>query len=402
MKNFKSIFVALGLLTFGNVYAGDHGGGNGGSDLEIELQKRSLQIGHFLNSNVGKKSFPNLNPEAFINVVNSQQIDVVAEELLDKHGMQRTCLNFPKEQIIKCNAQRTIEMMKHEDIFTAMMFHETLGLMSLELGYEEDVSAYPVSSQIIPFSDVVVATPVSEKQIRPEYYGIANRSYGLTIKNRKTKETIRLICLNDNVDIHRCRNYSLVRQAGDLQAPLVPGVISLSPNDLKNVRLDAVTHDQVNQLITGLNEIKENGFKYLMLDYKTNYGGKRVYRFGTGLTQYLDSRDYVTYRILFLFFGISAIPLVVDFSVEVAKQAVNITAYPIKALIKGLKIAHIQSKINKYNYHLATATDVLNLRNDLSMVGRNKSVSDKEYNMILNALTAGVLQVKGGAMVELH
>lgn len=211
-----------------------HGGGNGGDDLELELKKISLQIGYFIKSSVGAQVFKQLNPDAVIEAIESTDIDVVSGNVTDKYGTLRTCVNEPEKSLITCNLQRIAELQSSdkEDILVAILFHEILGVMSLELGHQENVSMYPVSSKILPYASVVLSTPISEANIRPEYYGKDNRSYGVTLVNKKTKESIRMICLNDNVEIHRCRNYSVVRKAGDAQAPLVEETVSLSRDDL--------------------------------------------------------------------------------------------------------------------------------------------------------------------------
>ena len=147
-------------------------------------------------------------------------------------------MNEPERSLITCNLNRLLELKKkgQQDILTAMLFHEILGIMGLELGHQENVSLYPVSSKIIPYHSIVESTPISEGEIRPEYYGLDNASYGITVTNKKNKESLRMICLNDNVEVHRCRNYSVVRSASGRQAPLVPEVVTLTPSDLQLIK----------------------------------------------------------------------------------------------------------------------------------------------------------------------
>jgi|GEM_PF-2262743 len=425
MKNFKSIFMALGLLTFGNVYAGDHGGGNGGSDLEITLKKRSQQIAIFLKSSAAQEKFRNLNADAIMSTVDGAQIDIVSEELFDKFGTARACLNFPASQLIQCNAAKAVEMIKTSDIFTATLFHEILGLMEIELGHENDVSLYPISSKIIPYDQIVSSTIVSEKDIRPEYFGLDSRSYGIEIQNSKTKESIRMICLNDNIEIHRCVNFGLVRMANNMQAPLIPEVITLSRSDLKKINLRAIPKPDIQKLEKDLQELREKDVKYLTLGgnafiYQRGSGTRYQrgidygYRYGMGATQLwfgefcgINSQgDYMGMNgiVCITPFGwpVHVILPIADTIVEIGKQGINIVVYPIKALEHGIRIGIIESQINKYNNQLSVATNVLNLRNELSLIGTKVKVSNEKFNMLTEILTQGLLDVKNIKMNQIH
>jgi len=419
MKNFKSIFLALGLLTFGNVYAGDHGGGNGGSDLEIELKKKSLQIGHFLKSEMGRSAFDMINPDSILKKIEIMDIDVIAPEVIDKYGTTRTCVNEPEKNLITCNAEKVSSMMKNDDVLITTLFHEILGLMKIELGHQENVSMYPISSMMLQYAPNVLSIIVSEKDLRPEYYGVDSRSYGITVQNRKTKETIRLVCLNNSVEIHRCRNYSLVRKAGEFQAPLIKGIVSLSPNEISSIRLEAIKYSDIKKLEKELEELQSNGFDFLTLKNTiTTYDGQS-YRVGTGLTQMwlgrgcprvLDGKQVLRpvgdLVVVCTFFPIinlvTLFVYTVDGVTEVSKQALNVGIYPIKAIINGIRIGAINGKIKKYNKQLAVATDILNLREDLSIIDTKKSVSDEEYNMLITIITNGVSQIRGKQQVMIH
>lgn len=233
-----------------------HGGGNGGDDYELELKKRALQIGYFIKSSVGSKVFNSLNADAVIEAIEKTDIDVVSGNVVDKYGVIRTCVNESTRSLITCNLARLEQLKKsnQHDILTAMLFHEILGIMDLELGYQENVSMYPVSSKIIPYHSVVEATPVSEANIRPEYFGLDNASYGISIVNKTTKESIRMICLNDNVEIHRCRNFSVVRMANGRQAPISPEIVSVSPTELSKIILENAVEDSIGTSVFGKKE----------------------------------------------------------------------------------------------------------------------------------------------------
>jgi hypothetical protein len=390
MKNLSALFLTA-LMTMGTTLAQpqrqalpEHGGGNGGDDIELELKKKALQIGYFLKSEVGSKVFNIINADAALQTIEQTDIDVVTGNVVDKYGTIRTCVNEAERSLITCNLDRLNDLKKKNqmDILTAVLFHEILGMMGIELGYEENVSMYPISSKILPYDAIIAATPVSEANIRPEYFGLDNRSYGLTLVNKDTNESLRMICLNSNVEIHRCRNYSVVRNAGGLQAPLVNGVVSISPAELAAVKLDTIKTSQITEVEAKLVALKANGFKYLTL------GGKvcgNEYRYGAGATQHIGGCDSEMYAAPAIFiFG------EFDTVVEAGKQALNMGVWPIKTILNGIRIGAMKGKIKNLNKKVNLARDVLNLKNELSLVGKTKKVGDSDFNLIIELITKAI------------
>lgn len=379
-------------MTTLNVFA-DHGGGNGGDDMELALKKKALQIGYFIKSDMGAKVFKTLNGNALMDTVNTLDIDVVTGNVVDKYGTLRTCVNEPERQIITCNVQKISELGLRSDILTATLFHEILGLMELELGYQTNVSMYPISSKIIPYNQVIEGTPITEAQVKPEYFGLDNRSYGLTIENKKTHETLRMICLNNNIEIHRCRNFSIVRNAQKLQSPLLDNIISISPGDLKKIQLNNVTNEDAEDAIKVLDEVIKNGFNYK--SFKSSIKVWRVhrgeeYRYGFGINQAcIDDQNGCSFSYVFL--GIPFLAMgAVDTVAEVGKQAINIAIYPVKALVNGIRVAVLKGRIGKFNKQLTIARDVLNLDNDLSKVGTSRKISNKDYQQVIKILQSSI------------
>ncbi len=363
-----------------------HGGGNGGDELELELKKRSLQIGQFMKTEMGKKTFKMLNPDAVVDTVNGLDIDVTSKDVYDRYNTLRTCVNYPERQLIECNLDRitALKIQKKEDILTATLFHEILGLMELELGYQENVSNYPVSSKIIPFSDIVISTPVSEADIRPEYYGLDKRSYGVTYVNKKTKESIRLICLNNNVEIHRCRNYSVVKNANGMQIPLHDKVISLSKAQIEYLNLRKANEADLEKAEAKLAELEQNGFKFLTLKGKARYNN---YRYGIGAGQhghYLDDGEGVV--AVFYLFGIMPAAWAVDTVAEAGKQALNIAIWPIKSIVNSIRLIGHNKKLKKINKRIEKVQNVLNVSSDLSLVGKTENLKEKDYILLVNDL----------------
>jgi hypothetical protein len=389
----KNLVLGLAVLTLLNIApswsqsAADHGGGNGGDDLEMTLKKRSLQIGYFIKSSVGAKIFTMLNGESIVNTVNAMDIDVTTGNVTDKYGTLRTCVNEPERALITCNLKRLNDLVlkKQDDIVTAVLFHEILGLMGLELGYQDNVSLYPVSSKIIPYNDIVSSTAISEAQIRPEFFGLDQRSYGLTIQNKETKETLRMICLNDNVEVNRCRNFAVVRSAKGLQSPIDSSIVAVSPKELSQIDLKKIKPAHLIQLEERLNKLNSRGFKFVTLGWETQRCG---YALGAGLAQTLVDDECWGAAV---FFGI---PVVVDLAIEVPKQAINLPLWPIKAVINGIRSAGLKSKINRLNKKVTIARKVLNLENDLSLVGTTNEIKSEDYNTVVEIIKASLKSVK--------
>ncbi len=369
--------------------AESHGGGNGGDDLELELKKRSLQIGYFLKSTVGTQTFKMINADAVVETIENSDIDVVTGNVTDKYGALRTCVNEPERALITCNLSRIDSLIKNKktDVLTATLFHEILGLMGLELGYQENVSMYPISSKILPYNSIVESTVVSEANIRPEYYGLDSRSYGLTLENKETKETIRMICLNDNVEVNRCRNYSVVRKANGLQSPLANSVASISPAKLAQINMQQVKSSDLIKLEERLTKVQSRGFEYLTLSWQKNNGCG--YAYGIGFTQELDGvLDGGCWDGL----ALVLIPAIIDTTLEIPKQAGNIAIWPLKAIVSGIKSASLKNKIKKANASIDTARQVLNLDNELSRVGTSKAVSNEEFTRVTEVLKLAITQ----------
>ncbi len=391
MKKMLSV-IALAVISFSSMaqtinkptVVPHHGGGNGGDELELELKKRSLQIGQFINSEMGSKVFKMLNPTAIVDTVNNIDIDVTDKDVYDRYNTVRTCVNYPERQLIECNLARmtSLKAQKKEDILTATLFHEILGLMELELGYQENVSLYPISSKIIPYSDIVISTPISESDIRPEYYGLDNRSYGMTYVNKKTKESIRLICLNNNVEIHRCRNYSVVKNANGMQIPLNDKVISLTKAQIETLQLNKATEQSLFEIQERLKQLKSKGFKFLTLRGEPSNG----YRFGIGIGQwahYEDGGDGIIVM-FYTFVPVMYPAWALDATVETGKQVLNIVSWPVKAVVNLFKLGSQKRKLKKLNKRLDKIRNLLNQGSDLSLVGKSESLDEKDYNLLVN------------------
>lgn len=397
-----------------------HGGRNGGFDLEVAINRVLLQIGAFVISPKGIEIYPEFNPKFIKDFIDQIQVTTTIETISVK-GEPRTCDNDPISKELRCNVEAISKYFKvdltpqEKAIFVVTLAHEIFSMMGYELGYEKIVSNYQFSSRLMPHASLILDFPIGEAEIRPEFFGLESKSYGYTLVNRKTNDTIRLICLNDNVDIHRCKNYALVSNANGMQQPLVPEKTKITPQSLAELSKKKFKAQDLEDFEAELLHIKSKGYKFLSL--KGAIGDE--YRFGYGVLQHIFGGAYwkssysntfadiaITSSITLLVGGlitaiytpvgwalIVALP-VSDVVTEAGKQVINTVIYPVKALISTIKVAKTKKNIKKIKSKLNNAYDVLNLDRKLSLVGKTKRVSDKEFEFIKNYLINFVNTVK--------
>jgi hypothetical protein len=210
-----------------------HGGRNGGDGLEIDIRIMAQKIASFLTSDLGVEAFQEINLAHLKNVMEVATFFVTTETLIDRYGVTRTCVNEQQIMRITCDANRWA-LIKDPRVFYVLVFHEILGLMNLELGYHRDVSMYPISYRLINYINEVENSEFGQEVLRQEFFTQDRLGYGLTLFNRKSDESIRMICL-DNVPNNRCQRFSLVRKLDDFQAPLDIRIKDLTKDQLRDM-----------------------------------------------------------------------------------------------------------------------------------------------------------------------
>ncbi len=213
----------------------DHGGRNGGDGLEIEIELIARQILQYLESSSGAEKFPEINISYLKRVVNVVDFRITRELIVDRFGVDRTCINDISKMLIECNLNRW-GMINDPRVYYVLIFHELLGLMSIELGNELDVSRYPISSRLIPLIEDVKNQDNSHALLSEEYFGLENPAFGIILHNKKGHEELRMICMT-KVDLHACDYFSIVRKLNNQQAPLLKGLPPLSRSMIKQLLL---------------------------------------------------------------------------------------------------------------------------------------------------------------------
>jgi hypothetical protein len=213
----------------------EHGGRNGGDGLEIEMELIARQILKYLESPNGSQQFPEINISYLKRVVNVVDFRVTREVIIDRFGIDRTCINDISKMLVECNISRW-GMIKDPRVYYVLIFHELLGLMSIELGSELDVSRYPISSRLIPLIDEVRNQDSSDDLLSEEYFGLENPAFGMTLQSKKSREELRMICMT-KTNLHGCDYFSIVRRLDIQQAPLLKGLPPLSRSMIKQLTL---------------------------------------------------------------------------------------------------------------------------------------------------------------------
>lgn len=209
-----------------------HGGRNGGDGVEAEIRIMAKRIVSYISSQRGRSVFPEINVEHLNRVMKIAKFFVTSEVLVDRFGIKRTCTNNPVKMDVICNINRW-GLVKDPRVYYVLIFHEILGLMNLELGHNHDVSMYPISSKLIDNVEEVINSPLAIRTLTPEYYSLERLSLGSELVNKRTDETIRLICF-DNVEVHLCDQYVFVRKYKGRQAPVATDLKPLTIEQLRD------------------------------------------------------------------------------------------------------------------------------------------------------------------------
>ena len=212
MKNlFMTGFILLNLSTL--TYASSNEKGNGGSGSEsqmvaqqAQLETVSLKIKNFFLKNevVLQEEFPEFSVQALIKKIKSSDIRVVdTNELLDKDGVSRTCLNYPESSIIECKSPGIEALLEQPSALFVLVFHEYLGLIGVEETSSNNANindGYSLSKRIAPYVSKVNDYDLVINYVSPQ---AKNKVYVRTaICNVKNSEG-----LNQKVEVKMYEDY---------------------------------------------------------------------------------------------------------------------------------------------------------------------------------------------------
>jgi hypothetical protein len=156
MKHF--LVLGMALLTF-SAYSSDKGNGGSGDESSIAarqaiLEGTALKIKKFFSINGGRlqEEFPEFKTLDLVTVIDNSDIRIVdVKELKDKHGKNRTCLNYPQSKLIECSYSEIAKIESNPQALFVLIMHEYLGLLGVEETSPQDsrlIDGYSISKRI--------------------------------------------------------------------------------------------------------------------------------------------------------------------------------------------------------------------------------------------------------------
>lgn len=157
--------ILTALLLVLNLFASDgNDGGNGGSGEEVTLLQVQSNLNEisgkifnfFLTQEEAREAFPEINFDEFLALQNEITIIAVNQVLIDKNGMERTCLNFEESKLIQCNLQFA-DLNSNVPAQFVLLFHEILGVLGIEESSPQNlnlIESYPISSRLNHFISI--------------------------------------------------------------------------------------------------------------------------------------------------------------------------------------------------------------------------------------------------------
>jgi hypothetical protein len=157
-----ALLMGLNTLSF-NAQAGDRvGNGGSGNESQIaasqaKLENVSLKLKHFFikNESALKAQFPEVNIKTLISKMNSADIRAVdSNNLIDRHGVKRTCLNYADTSVIECSAAEIEKLDSQPSALFVLALHEHLGLVAVEETSPLNprmIDGYSISKRIAPY-----------------------------------------------------------------------------------------------------------------------------------------------------------------------------------------------------------------------------------------------------------
>jgi hypothetical protein len=155
----KTLLLAAILLLNLSTIVSANEKGNGGSGDEVEtvvIQKNIEDIifkinRFFENNSKVKEQFPVVNFAELSTLASAVKIEITTDELYDKEGVNRTCLNFRSSHTIQCNRKKIAELSENVPTLFVLVFHELLSLMNVEESSSEHlelIENYKISQKL--------------------------------------------------------------------------------------------------------------------------------------------------------------------------------------------------------------------------------------------------------------
>jgi hypothetical protein len=151
----------ISMLMTVSAFSSDKGNGGSGTESQLAGQQAQLElIGSkirmfFLQNESMQDVFPEFEIKTLTKKIKITEIEIVNDdELIDKHGKSRTCLNFPDQSLIRCKYSGIETLMNEPTALFVLMFHEYLGLIGAEETSPANpatIDGYSISKRLAPY-----------------------------------------------------------------------------------------------------------------------------------------------------------------------------------------------------------------------------------------------------------
>ncbi|MGE3610242.1 MAG: hypothetical protein AB7I27_11685 [Bacteriovoracaceae bacterium] len=203
MRSLIFIFI---LLFLQNAMAGGTAGNGGSGDeskivaaqAQVETVASKLRLFFLKNETLLKVYFPEVDIPKILKLIKSSDLRIVeTNDLVDKNGLSRTCLNYPDSQLIECRLDSIESLVDQPAVLFVLIFHEFLGLAGVEETSPKNssfIDGYSISKRIAPFVtkvnnyDLVMEAPcdVISSAKKLALYIVNDNAQYFNLSNKKT------------------------------------------------------------------------------------------------------------------------------------------------------------------------------------------------------------------------
>jgi hypothetical protein len=178
----KVILSVLLVVVTTGAFANDKGNGGSGDESSLAgrqavLESTALKIKNFfsVNGTILQREFPEFKVQDLVGKIDRSDIRVVdVEELKDKHGKSRSCLNYPDSNLIECKYSEIEKLESNPQALFVLTMHEYLGLLGVEETSPRDsfvIEGYSISKRLAGYVTKVndynlILTPNADCSVR--------------------------------------------------------------------------------------------------------------------------------------------------------------------------------------------------------------------------------------------
>ncbi len=143
--------------SFASARGNEKGNGGSGDEVDTVVVQKNIEdiifkINRFFKINQQMRTqFEAVNFSELATLAGAVKVEIAEEEIFDKDGVNRTCLNFPASSVIQCNKKKILSLKENTPTLYVLIFHELLGLMNIEessSSNQELIENYKISQNL--------------------------------------------------------------------------------------------------------------------------------------------------------------------------------------------------------------------------------------------------------------